>query len=245
MIGLKYTTDAIYNKRELIKKSLFEKSNFIKTENFTKISDYDLYILFALYDEIFLDWWFKKNFKGKIKFTLSRQLTRAAGNTRTKKNIAVLKPEEVEFEVKISLNHLADFDKVDRIKYVGGIEVNSKLDSLMLVLEHELCHVIEFILCNKSSCSKKPFKDLIYNLFGQTESNHKLTTKKEVIAQEYGLKPGDNVTFEFECKKSKGIISRINKRATVMVLDKKGNYVDTKGNHYKKFYVPLSCLNKL
>lgn len=245
MINIKYDIETINDKRITVKKLLFEKSNYIDSENFNKISENDLYILYNLYDEIFLDSWFKKNFKGNIKFKLSRQLTRAAGNTTTKKNIAELRPEDVGFEVKISLNHLMNFSKIDRKKYVGGIEAQSVLDSLMLVLEHELCHVIEFIVCHKSSCSKKPFKDLIYNLFGQTESIHKLVTSNEVNAYEYGLKPGDNVKFQYNNKIINGFIQKINKRATIMSPDKQGNYADKLGRRYRKFYVPLECLIKL
>ncbi len=244
MINIKYDIDTINNKRSTIKKLLFEGSKNIKTENFSQIADKDLYILFELYDEIFLKSWFKDNFKGKIIFKLSKQLSRAAGNTRTKKNIADIRPENVEFEVKISLNHLANFNKIDRLKYVGGIEAVSVLDTLMLVFEHELCHVIEFLICFKSSCSKKPFKDLIFNLFGQTETTHKLVSANEVNIQSYGLKPGDRVKFQFNGKIVTGFIQRINKRATVMCQDKQGSYVDKSGRHYKKFYVSLESLTK-
>ncbi|WP_326910201.1 hypothetical protein [Sedimentibacter sp. MB31-C6] len=243
MININYDLKTINDKRNIIKVKLFETSR-IKSDNFTNISNYDLNILFKLYDEIFLESWFHHNFKGKIKFTLSRQLTRSAGNTRTKKNIAISKPEDIEFEIKISLNHLTDFDKVDRYKYVGGIVVKNKLDSLMLIFEHELCHVIEFLIYKKSSCRKKPFKNLIYGLFGQTESTHKLVSATEINIQKYGYKPGDKVDFEYEGKVLRGIITRINKRATVMSLDINGNYVDSLGNHYMKYYIPLNYLSK-
>ncbi|MGD9569559.1 MAG: hypothetical protein AB7V48_14820 [Sedimentibacter sp.] len=245
MIDIKYDLKTINEKRAVIKALLFDKSANIKTENFKKLSEKDLIILFELYDEIFLKGWFKHNFKGKIKFILSRQLTRAAGNTRTKKNISQIPNEDIEFEVKISLNHLGNFNKIDRSKYVGGIEANSVLESLMLVFEHELCHVIEFLIMKKSSCKKKPFKDLIYNLFGQTESTHKLVGVNEVTAQEFGLKPGDSVKFLYNGKYISGFIQRINKRATVMCPDKHGNYIDKLGRHYKKFYVTLDSIIKV
>ena len=245
MINIKHDKDTINNKRAIIKESLFLKSININNENFEKISEKDLYILYNLYDEIFLKSWFKENFKGKIIFKLSKQLTRAAGNTTTKKNIAEIASENIEFEVKMSLNHLINFNKIDRSKYVGGIEADSILDSLMLVFEHELCHVIEFLVCKKSSCKKKPFKDLIFNLFGQTETSHKLVSANEVNAQEYGLKPGDKVNFQYNGKSINGFIQKINKRATVMCPDKHGNYIDKLGKKYKKFYATLDCLEKI
>lgn len=244
MLNLKYDLNTIDIKREQIRIKLYEKSRNVKSVDFTKISDSDLYILYDLYDDIFLASWFKHNFKGKIKFTLSRQLTRAAGNTKTIKNIALIKPEDIEFEIKISINHLANFDKTDRDKFVGGIKVNNKLDSLMLVFEHEMCHVIEFLIYKKSNCSKETFRNLIYNLFGQSESTHKLVSKNEAIYHEYGMLPGDNVTFEYDGQALNGIITKINKRAIVMSPSYHGKYVDKAGQHYTKYYIPLDCLAK-
>jgi hypothetical protein len=244
MIHIQYDTCTINEKRLQIKRLLFNESPNIKSDDFTSITEKDLYIIFKHYDDVFLNGWFKENFKGKIKFKLSRQLTRAAGNTRTKKNIAQIPNEEMEFEVKISLNHLSDFNKIDRAKYVGGIEATSVLDSLMLVFEHELCHVIEFIVSKKSSCNKKPYKKLIYDLFGHTESTHRLVSTYEISAKEFGLKPGDSVKFIYKGKYVSGFIQKINKRATVMSPNNKGNYIDVLGRRYKKFYVPLDGLNK-
>ncbi len=244
MINIKYDLNTIDEKRALIKNKLFERSANIKSEDFNRISEEDLYILYELYDEIFLNGWFKQNFKGNIKFILSRQLTRSAGNTKTGKNIAQLKPEDIKFEVKISVNHLINFNKVDRRKYAGGIEAHSVTDGLMLVFEHELCHVIEFLLCCKSSCRKKPFKDLIFNLFGQTESTHELVGADELNALKFGLKPGDNVCFKYNGKRMNGFIQRINKRATVMCPDKNGRYIDKSGRRYKKYYASPESLLK-
>lgn len=244
MINIKYDLSTINEKRELVKNYLYIKSKYIKSGDFKEISDYDLFLLYDLYDEIFLKSWFKENFKGKITFKLSKQLSRAAGNTKTKKNIGELQDEDIEFEIKISLNHLMNFDKIDRSKFVGGIEAKSKLDSLMLVFEHELCHVIEFLFYKKSDCSKQVFKDIIYNLFGQHETTHKLVSSREADYQEYGILPGDNISFEHEGVEIYGIITKINKRAVVMSPSQYGKYVDKKGQHYTKYYVSLSCLTK-
>ncbi|WMJ78857.1 MULTISPECIES: hypothetical protein [unclassified Sedimentibacter] len=244
MIDIKYDSEIIKNKRETIKKQLFERSINIKTDNFSKIEDNDLYILFELYDEIFLCSWFKDNFKGKIILKLSKQLSRAAGNTKTSKCIAEMKPEDIKFEIKISLNHLANFNKVDRIKYVGGIEAASVLDGLMLVFEHEICHVIEFLIYHKSSCSKKTFKNLIFNIFGHVESTHKLIGVKEANMSIFGMRPGDNVKFMAEGRTYNGFIQKINTRATVMCFDERGRYIDEFGRRLTKFYVPLESLMK-
>jgi hypothetical protein len=245
MFNIKYDINTIDEKRNIIKNKLFENSANIKQVDFNQVCNSDLYLLYKLYDEIFLNSWFAENFKGKITFKFSKQLTRAAGNTTTKKHIEKIKPEEVEFQIKVSLNHLFNFDKIDRDKYVGGIQAKSKLHSLMLVFEHEICHVIEFLICKKSSCKKEPFKKLIFNLFGQNESTHKLVTSREASFAEYGLVVGNKVTFEFQGKQIIGIINNINKRATVMSQNNKGNYMDRNGQHYIKYYIPLNCLTKI
>ncbi len=237
MLDIKYDLKNIEEKRKTVKGRLFQESANIKSESFGKISEEDLYLLFELYDEIFLCRWFRQKFRGKIKFKLSRQLTRSAGNTRTRKNISAIKPEEVEFEVKISLNHLMNFNKAERIKYVGGIEAANVLDSLMLVFEHEICHVIEFLVRHKSSCSKKPFMELINNIFGHTEHTHKLVGAGEANISEYGLKPGDSVKFTYGSSTMEGFIQKMNRKATVMCPDKHGNYIDKSGRRYVKFYV--------
>jgi hypothetical protein len=244
MINLKYDINTINYKRDQIKIRFFEESHNIKSDDFKSISERDLYLLYNLYDEVFLNSWFKNNFKGKIKLTLSRQLTRAAGNTRTSKNIAFIKPEDLEFEIKISINHLMNFDKTARDKFVGGVKVNNKLESLMLVFEHELCHVIEFIYYKKSSCNKAIFKNLIYSLFGQTESTHKLVTRNEANFQDYGLLPGNYVIFEYSGEKLEGLITKINKRAVVMSPSNNGKYIDKLGQRYTKYYIPLCNIIK-
>ena len=244
MFNIKYDLNTINKKREIIKKNLYEQSKNIKSVDFIKISDNDLFILYNLYDEIFLDSWFKNNFKGKIKLTMSRQLSRAAGNTKTKKNIGSLKPEDIEFEIKISVNHLLNFDKIDRSKSVGGIEVKNKLDSLLLLFEHELCHVIEFLIYKASDCNKENFRNLILNLFGQKETTHKLVSTREANYHVYGFLPGDKVKFENDGVEFNGFITKINKHATVMSPSLYGKYVDKTGQHYTKYYIPLSCLIK-
>ena len=52
MIYIKYDLKTIDEKRALIKNKLFERSSNIKSENFDRISEKDLYILYELYDEM-------------------------------------------------------------------------------------------------------------------------------------------------------------------------------------------------
>ena len=66
----------------------------------------------------------------------------------------------------------------------------------------------------------------------------------EIANDRYGIKVGQEVNFMLEGKSIQGIISAINKRATVMVRDNNGIFFDSNGNKYLKFYVPLNLLKK-
>lgn len=73
--------DEIVNKRAEISKLLIQKSANIKNGTISTISTADLKLMFELYDQIFFGSWFKRNFKGKLKFSLSRRMTKSAGLT--------------------------------------------------------------------------------------------------------------------------------------------------------------------
>lgn len=242
MLNLTYSPNQIQSKRHLARELLLTNSKNIKIGDIKTISTEDLWLLFHIYDEVFLNNFFKSNYKGSLKFSLSRQMTSAAGITKVQKNISTLLPEQVKVEIKMSVNFLFDYNKLDRQKEVNGILTKDSLDALMLVFEHELCHFIEFLLFHKSSCKQERFKKLANNIFGHTATYHKLPSKKEINHIKYEFKPGDTVTFSFEGRTLKGIINAINKRATVMVENKDGIYIDKQGKRYAKYYIPLSGL---
>jgi predicted SprT family Zn-dependent metalloprotease len=197
-----------------------------------------------LYDEIFFDNYFKNNYKGKLSFSLSKRMTKSAGKTICPKNIEAINQRDLNIEIRISIDFLIQYDAVQYNKRVCGIKTNNSLDALQLVFEHELCHVIEFISFHNSNCNKERFKSIARNLFGHVQSYHELPTYKQIARQNYGFNIGDTVTFEFKDRKLEGVLYRINKRATIMVKDTKGSYMDKYKNRYTKYYVPLECLKK-
>ena len=108
-------------------------------------------------------------------------------------------------------------------------------------MEHELVHLIELLLWGKSSCARPRFHSISLRFFGHTENRHKLITPKERAIVKYGIKPGMAVRFRFDGVEHRGVVNRINKRATVLIEDRKGQqYSD--GKHYTKFYVPVQLL---
>jgi len=232
----------IDSKRAEILRLLTLESPNIKNGVIDSISTGDLKLMFQLYDRIFFENRFKDNFKGKVRFSLSRRMTRSAGLTIFPKNIDKIKPEELVLEIRIGVDFFFHYGLLEGSKTVCGIRTNNSLEALQLVFEHELCHAIEFIHFKESNCSGDRFRTIANNLFGHTESYHKLPTHKQIANQKLGLNLGDTVSFTFEGKKLTGILYNINKRATVMVRDKNGSLADNQGNRYSKYYVPLMLL---
>ena len=243
ILSIRLTGHDIDNRRKEISKLLAAESTTIKNETITSLSTADLNLLFQLYDRLFLENWFKHNYRGKLKFSLSRRMTKSAGLTLCPKNMDRIKPEDLVIEIRIGVDFFFHYGLVEGGKTVCGIKASSSLDALQLVFEHELCHVIEFILFKRSNCRGKRFKTIAGNIFGHTESYHMLPTNRQIARQKLGLKIGDPVSFTFEGKKLTGFIYNINKRATVMVRNNKGDLIDRHGNRYSKYYVPLTLID--
>jgi hypothetical protein len=232
----------IDKKREEVSELLMQRSPNINNETVSTLSTADLNLLFQLYDQVFFENRFGESFKGKLKFSLSKRMTKSAGLTLCPKNINKIEPEKLTIEIRIGVDFFFHYGLVGGKKTVCGIQTNSSQEALLLVFEHELCHVIEFIHFKKSSCKGKRFKTIAGNLFGHTESFHKLPTNRQIANQKLGLKIGDTVSFTSKGKSLTGIIYNINKRATVMVRNHKGPLIDNRGNRYSKYYVPLTLL---
>ncbi|MBF0235916.1 MAG: SprT-like domain-containing protein [Desulfamplus sp.] len=240
MIKTRYDENTIRIKRKSIANGLIKESANIKNTRIVKISSGDLQILFRYYDQIFFDNWFENNFKGKFEFSLSRRMTKSAGITMCPKNISTLNPEQVKIEIRMGIDFFFKYDQLDGSKSVCGIETYNSLEALQIVFEHEICHALEFIIYNKSNCHAKRFKEITNNLFGHTDSHHKIPTNRQIASEQLGINVGDQVNFVYDGKKMSGIISDINKRATVMVKNTEGRFVDRHGNRYVKYYVPVN-----
>ena len=241
---LSYRPEEIAAKRREITERFITISPDIRTPKITRISVIDLRFLFELYDEIFFANYFKNEYPGKFKFSLSPRLTRSAGKTLCPRNIVKIKPENVIIEIRMGLSFFFKYDEISTDKMVCGLLTHHSLEAFQLVFEHELCHVLEFIHYHHSSCAQKRFKTIAQNIFGHLESYHKLPTSRTIAQEKYDLKIGDWVNFSVENRRLEGMIYNIHKRATVMVRDSQGRYTDKKGNRYSKYYVPLGLLKK-
>ena len=123
----------------------------------------------------------------------------------------------------------------------SGITCRDRLDALQRVMEHELTHLIEMLLWEKSSCAKSRFHSITLRFFGHTENKHQLITPREKAMVKFGITAGMKVRFRFDGVERIGRVNRISKRATVLVEDANGQpYSD--GKRYAKFYVPVQML---
>lgn len=242
VLGIRYTNTEIMAKRLEVAQELIKSSPNIKGPAINRLAASDLRLLYGLYDRIFLNGQFAKEYRGQLKFSFSTRLTRTAGKTLCPENIAQIKPEKLIMEIRLGTDFFFKFHEINSERSVAGIATDSALEALQLVFEHELCHVIEFINFKTSNCRQARFKTLAHNLFGHTASTHQLPTQQKIAEQKYGLKIGDTVKFRFEDQCYEGILYRINKRATIMVKDKKGTHIDKQGNRYSKYYVPIHFL---
>ncbi len=223
---------------------VLSKSKYIDAPNFTRIHPADLELLFAQYDHEFFDGQVRKTL-GKIRldFDLSKRMTSSGGKTAYYTDRT---SGRRWYEIGVSTTVLFGcFDGKDhRPISASGILCRDRLDALQRIVEHELVHLIEMLLWGKSSCSQSRFHSITERFFGHTENKHQLITPKEKAMVKFGVEPGIVVRFRFDGIEHEGVVSRINKRATVLVEDRRGEpYSD--GKRYAKFYVPVQLLEAI
>ena len=220
------------------------RSPALDAGNFTSISPADLARLFDLYDERFFAGGCRQALgTAPLSFRLSKRMTQAAGKaTRVQHRDRRTKEVRTEYEIAVSTTLLFQtFHDVDRPIVMSGIECRDRLEALQRILEHELVHLIEFILWQQSSCSAARFQSVANRFFSHTEHTHQLITPRERAFAKFGLKAGSRVSFRVDGQHYVGIVNRITKRATVLVEDSRGTrYTD--GKRYAKFYVPIGLL---
>ncbi|KYH29004.1 MULTISPECIES: SprT-like domain-containing protein [Clostridium] len=245
LIKIIYLESEIENKRHLLRSEFIYRSNNIKHGQISKISAEDLELLFNLYDKYFFNDYFKKFFKGTLDFSLSKRMSRSAGKTIIPKINPILEEEKQRYEIRIGVTFLFQYYELDREKIVAGVKTEDSLHALLMVFEHEIIHLIEFYIFGSSSCKNKRFKTIAKNIFNHKDVYHSLPTSREIVHESLGIKIGDKVSFLHEEEIKNGIVNRINKRATIMVLDSRGNYIDGQGNRCIKYYVPLNKIRKI
>ena len=236
--------DQIAAHTQQIHAAVLSKSKYIDDPNFTMIHPADLELLFAEYDDRFFNGQVRKTLGTvPLHFGLSKRMTSSGGKTAYYAGKA---NGEKWYEIGVSTTILFGCFGGDDHRPItaSGIVCRDRLDALQRVMEHELVHLVEMLLWEKSSCAKPRFHSITLRFFGHTENRHQLITPKEKAIVKYGIQPGMAVRFRFDGVELKGVVNRINKRATVLVEDRNGQpYSD--GKHYAKFYVPVPLLEAI
>ncbi len=240
-----YSDQQISERSSQIHTGILRDSASLDAANFNLVDSDDLASLFDRYDQLFFDQTCKRRLDelpASISFRVSSRMTRAGGRT-TRTGSPGQAP--LTFEIAVSSTLLfRTFADVQRPIAVAGITCNSRLEAMQRIFEHELIHLIEFLVWDNSSCAGARFQDLARRFFGHNGVVHDLITPQETAMKKYGIRRGDRVAFRFENIDYAGVVNRITHRATVLVEDKHGReYRD--GRRYAKFYVPLDMITRV
>ncbi len=239
------TDGDIEQRRQAIYRELLKASKDLDKGNFDAIHDNDLQRLFDLYDRYFFDGHINRLIEGippLLTFRLSRRMTRAAGHTAFRRYQTADGEWLDHYEIVVAIDLLFDnFDDNHRTIRMSGEVCKDRLSALQRIMEHEMVHLLEFLVWGKSSCSRERFQGIVRRFFGHRIFTHDLITVGERASVRHGIRPGSRVRFVLDGKTLEGMVNRITRRATVLVEDENGKrYSD--GRCYRKYYVPLPLL---
>lgn len=240
------TSEQVGEKSDLVFRNTLQAADgLIQTPNFHAFSSRDLRILYQQIDDQFFGQRVANSLSqvgSSLHFRVSRRMTSSAGTTTTRFNRGTSQPGQIE--IAISASVLFESFQNEESLVVAGLSCANRLQALCRVMEHEMLHMIEILIWNRSSCGAPRFQDMAHRLFGHRQSSHRLITPRENAARKFDIVPGDWVSFQFENQTLRGIVNRITRRATVLVPSVRGA-VFTDGQRYLKYYVPVALLCKL
>lgn len=239
--------EQIRDKYQSIHAQMLHGSRHLREGNFQAISADDLAQLFTHYDQHYFQNKLMRSAVQKsekaVFFRLSSTMTRASGKTILTRRRSPNGSVDLEYEIAIASRMLfMNFNRPNEEVIVTGMPCTNRLQALQRIMEHEMLHLAELVVWDKSSCSAQRFKTLAGNLFGHTQTSHQLITPREHAAVEYDIHVGSMVGFEFEGRQLIGKVNRIHHRATVLVEDPRGQRYSN-GRRYMKYYVPLPALH--
>ncbi len=193
-----------------------------------------LALLFAGYDARFFGGELGQITGEGLAFRWSTRLSSSGGLTRWWRT-------EKRWEIAIARDLMKrSFADPSREVRTCGLVCEDRLDAVMRIFEHELCHLAEVLDTGQSSCKRRPFQGLAEGLFGHREHTHRLVTPREEAAG-VGIVPGSRVRFEYSGVERQGWVARITKRATVLVEDPHGAWT-WRNKRVSKLYVALDRL---
>ena len=210
--------------------------------NFVRVGRDDLQRMVLMYDRHFFGGHLVALARREgLTFGWSSRMTKNAGKTVTHYPAGRGRGPR-RFEIILSSSLLFQtFRDVDRPVEVTGIRCNNRLEAMQRVTEHELVHLLEMVTWDVSSCSRRRFQTIAHRFFGHTQHRHDLITQGERAARRFRVGVGSRVRFVFEQRQLTGVVNRITRRATVLVVDPTGEMFDD-GRRYRRYYVPLEQL---
>ncbi len=227
-----------------IAETVLSKSKVMRNDNFQVTTGADLQRMAELYDQKFFDGHCLAIARSYgIDFRWSKRMTSNGGKT-----VRYVQPnrrdttQSIRYEIVLSATLLFQtFGDLDRPVRVTGLLCKNRLQAMQRILEHEMIHLVEMLVWEDSCCAAPRFQTIASRMFGHTEHKHNLITQQERASEKFNVRVGSNVHFALEGTRYIGIVNRITRRATVLVVDPQGQlYGD--GKRYRKFYVPLSHL---
>jgi hypothetical protein len=213
--------------------------------NFTTIQSTDLGHLFDEYDRRFFDAAIRASVQpDALGFRMSARMTSAGG--KTVRFVTQGHPEQTRYEISVSTTLLYQCFNGDdhRPISVSGVSCRNRLEALQRIMEHELVHVVEGVLWERSNCSAARFRSIASRFFGHRGSTHALITPREHARVRFGIQPGVRVRFVLDGVPRIGFVNRVTRRVTVLVADDGGNLF-TDGRRYATYYVPVERLEPI
>jgi hypothetical protein len=238
--------DEIAERLQRIRAAILAASTTIREAQFSRISNGDLEIAFDQYDAKFFGGLLRSVLGTRpISFRLSQRATSRGGSLAkwpAAETPSGARPERYELTVSTTLL-FGSFRDGQRPIVLCGFPCTDRLDALMRVVEHELVHLVEHLRWGDSDCERPRFQAITGGLFGHTNHRHELVTPREHAA-DLGFRPGQRVAFDFDGSRHVGVLARVTKRATVMVLHPDGEPMRD-GRRYRRYYVPLHLLQSV
>lgn len=227
-----------------IAETVLSKSSVMRNDNFQVTTGADLQRMAELYDQKFFDGHCLTIARSRgIEFRWSKRMTSNGGKTvRYVQSSHGDNTQSTRYEIVLSATLLFQtFGDLERPVRVTGLLCKNRLQAMQRILEHELIHLVEMLVWEDSCCAATRFQTIAQRMFGHTEHKHNLITQQERASAKFNVRVGSAVQFKLDGIRYIGRVNRITRRATVLVIDPRGQlYGD--GKRYRKFYVPLSHL---
>lgn len=238
-----YSPPEIRSRTDELHRRLLADSPTLDAPNFTRVNAADLERMVDGYDDLFFDGLLaEQDERRRLGFRLSSRMTSKGGKTTMRR----LRGSPIaEYEVTVSSALLFETFRDDpREIRVVGLPCADRLAATQRIVEHELIHVLEMWLWDRSSCARPRFQGIARRLFGHLDHRHELVTPRERATTLLGITSGRRVAFTFEGLRHEGIVNRVTKRATVLVENPRGERYSN-GKRYFKYYIPLEALEPL